>query len=458
MYQSIKHIYFVGIGGAGMSGIAEVLLNLGYRVSGSDLKLSETTERLQKRGATVYQGHHEQHVTDVDVVVTSSAVKTGNPEVIAARNRAIPVIPRAEMLAELMRLKYGIAVAGAHGKTTTTSLIGTVLDRGGISPTVVIGGKLNTINTNTILGSGDFMVVEADESDGSFLKLSPTIAVVTNIDPEHLDHYGSVDEIKRAFITFTNKIPFYGLTILCLDNQHVQDLIPRLEKRYLTYGLTPQADLQACDISARGLSMNFTVLRHREELGTIELPIPGVHNVLNALAAIATAMEIKLPFPVIQEALKTFGGVQRRFQLKGTFNGINLIDDYGHHPTEIQATLRAAKAIWKGRLVVLFQPHRYTRTRDLYREFLSAFNQADLLLLTDIYPAGEDPLPGVTSEVLFRGIRERGHKNVLYVPRREETADKLISLLKPGDTVITLGAGDIWQLGAELMRKLQGLS
>ena len=458
MYQSIKHIYFVGIGGAGMSGIAEVLLNLGYRVSGSDLKLSETTERLQKRGATVYQGHHEQHVTDVDVVVTSSAVKTGNPEVIAARSRAIPVIPRAEMLAELMRLKYGIAVAGAHGKTTTTSLIGTVLDRGGISPTVVIGGKLNTINTNTILGSGDFMVVEADESDGSFLKLSPTIAVVTNIDPEHLDHYGSVDEIKRAFITFTNKIPFYGLTILCLDNQHVQDLIPRLEKRYLTYGLTPQADLQACDISARGLSMNFTVLRHREELGTIELPIPGVHNVLNALAAIATAMEIKLPFPVIQEALKTFGGVQRRFQLKGTFNNINLIDDYGHHPTEIQATLRAAKAIWKGRLVVLFQPHRYTRTRDLYREFLSAFNQADLLLLTDIYPAGEDPLPGVTSEVLFRGIRERGHKNVLYVPRREETADKLISLLKPGDTVITLGAGDIWQLGAELMRKLQGLS
>ena len=458
MYQSIKHIYFVGIGGAGMSGIAVVLLNLGYRVSGSDLKLSETTERLQKRGATVFQGHHEQHVTDVDVVVTSSAVKTGNPEVIAARSRAIPVIPRAEMLAELMRLKYGIAVAGAHGKTTTTSLIGTVLDRGGISPTVVIGGKLNTINTNTILGSGDFMVVEADESDGSFLKLSPTIAVVTNIDPEHLDHYGSVDEIKRAFITFTNKIPFYGLTILCLDNQHVQDLIPRLEKRYLTYGLTPQADLQACDISARGLSMNFTVLRHREELGTIELPIPGVHNVLNALAAIATAMEIKLPFPVIQEALKTFGGVQRRFQLKGTFNGINLIDDYGHHPTEIQATLRAAKAIWKGRLVVLFQPHRYTRTRDLYREFLSAFNQADLLLLTDIYPAGEDPLPGVTSEVLFRGIRERGHKNVLYVPRREETADKLISLLKPGDTVITLGAGDIWQLGAELMRKLQGLS
>jgi len=458
MYQSIKHIYFVGIGGAGMSGIAEVLLNLGYRVSGSDLKLSETTERLQKRGATVFQGHHEQHVTDVDVVVTSSAVKTGNPEVIAARSRAIPVIPRAEMLAELMRLKYGIAVAGAHGKTTTTSLIGTVLDRAGISPTVVIGGKLNTINTNTILGSGDFMVVEADESDGSFLKLSPTIAVVTNIDPEHLDHYGSIDEIKRAFVTFTNKIPFYGLTILCLDNQHVQDLIPRLEKRYLTYGLTPQADLQACDISARGLSMSFKVLRHREELGTIELPIPGVHNVLNALAAIATAMEIKLPFPVIQEALKTFGGVQRRFQLKGTFNGINLIDDYGHHPTEIQATLRAAKAIWKGRLVVLFQPHRYTRTRDLYREFLSAFNQADLLLLTDIYPAGEDPLPGVTSEVLVRGIRERGHKNVLYVPRKEELADRLISLLKPGDTVITLGAGDIWQLGEELVRKLQGLS
>jgi len=458
MYQSIKHIYFVGIGGAGMSGIAEVLLNLGYRVSGSDLRLTETTERLQRRGATIFQGHHAEHVTDVDVVVTSSAVRANNPEVIAARNRTIPVIPRAEMLAELMRLKYGIAVAGAHGKTTTTSLIGVVLDRGGISPTVVIGGKLNTINTNTILGKGDFLVVEADESDGSFLKLSPTIAVITNIDPEHLDYYGTIDEIKRAFTAFANKIPFYGLIILCLDNPHVQDLIPHLEKRFLTYGLTPQADLQAMDISCEGFSMSFTVLYQKEELGRVEIPLPGTHNVLNALAAIAAAREIKIPFPVIQEALKTFGGVQRRFQLKGTFSGIHLIDDYGHHPTEIKATLSAAKDIWKGRVVVLFQPHRYTRTRDLYREFLTAFNQADLLLLTDIYPAGEDPLPGVTAEDLYRGIRERGHKHVIYVPRKEEMVDQLMALLEPEDNIITLGAGDISQLGDELMRRLKGLS
>jgi len=458
MYQSIKHIYFVGIGGAGMSGIAEVLLNLGYRVSGSDLRLTETTERLQRRGATIFQGHHAEHVTDVDVVVTSSAVRANNPEVIAARNRTIPVIPRAEMLAELMRLKYGIAVAGAHGKTTTTSLIGVVLDRGGISPTVVIGGKLNTINTNTILGKGDFLVVEADESDGSFLKLSPTIAVITNIDPEHLDYYGTIDEIKRAFTAFANKIPFYGLVILCLDNPHVQDLIPHLEKRFLTYGLTPQADLQATDISCEGFSMSFTVLYQKEGLGRVEIPLPGTHNVLNALAAIAAAREIKIPFPVIQEALKTFGGVQRRFQLKGTFSGINLIDDYGHHPTEIKATLSAAKDIWKGRVVVLFQPHRYTRTRDLYREFLTAFNQADLLLLTDIYPAGEDPLPGVTAEDLYRGIRERGHKHVIYVPRKEEMVDQLMALLEPEDNIITLGAGDISQLGDELMRRLKGLS
>ncbi len=458
MYQSIKHIYFVGIGGAGMSGIAEVLLNLGYRVSGSDLRLTETTERLQRRGATIFQGHHAEHVTDVDVVVTSSAVRANNPEVIAARNRTIPVIPRAEMLAELMRLKYGIAVAGAHGKTTTTSLIGVVLDRGGISPTVVIGGKLNNINTNTILGKGDFLVVEADESDGSFLKLSPTIAVITNIDPEHLDYYGTIDEIKRAFTAFANKIPFYGLIILCLDNPHVQDLIPHLEKRFLTYGLTPQADLQAMDISCEGFSMSFTVLYQKEELGRVEIPLPGTHNVLNALAAIAAAREIKIPFPVIQEALKTFGGVQRRFQLKGTFSGINLIDDYGHHPTEIKATLSAAKDIWKGRVVVLFQPHRYTRTRDLYREFLTAFNQADLLLLTDIYPAGEDPLPGVTAEDLYRGIRERGHKHVIYVPRKEEMVDQLMALLEPEDNIITLGAGDISQLGDELMRRLKGLS
>jgi UDP-N-acetylmuramate--alanine ligase len=457
MYQSIKHIYFVGIGGVGMSGIAEVLLNLGYKVSGSDLKLTETTERLQRLGATILQGHREENLTDADVVVISSAVKATNPEVITARSRVIPVIPRAEMLAELMRLKYGIAVAGAHGKTTATSLIGMILDRGGISPTVVIGGKLNTINTNTILGTGDFMVVEADESDGSFLKLSPTIAVITNIDPEHLDYYQNVSEIKRAFTTFANKVPFYGLTILCLDNEHVQDLIPLLEKRYLTYGLTPQADLQAREIAVHGLSMTFNVFLHNEELGTVELKMPGVHNVHNALAAIAVAVELNLDFSVIQEALKTFEGIHRRFQLKGEFHQITLVDDYGHHPTEIKATLSAAKNIWQQRLVVIFQPHRYTRTRDLFKDFLTAFNQADILLLTEIYPAGEDPLPGVNAENLFQGIKEHGHKQVHFCPRREDIADDLLKMLNPGDIVITLGAGDIWQLGEQLRDKLQEL-
>ncbi len=458
MYQSIKHIYFVGIGGVGMSGIAEVLLNLGYKVSGSDLKLTETTERLEGLGATILEGHREENVTDADVVVISSAVKPTNPEVRAARSRAIPVIPRAEMLAELMRLKYGIAVAGAHGKTTATSLIGMILDRGGISPTVVIGGKLNTINTNAILGTGDFMVVEADESDGSFLKLSPTIAVITNIDPEHLDYYQNVGEIKRTFNTFANKVPFYGLTILCLDNEHVQDLIPHLEKRYLTYGLTPQADLQAREISVHGLSMIFKVFLHNEELGTVELKMPGLHNVHNALAAIATALELNLDFSVVQEALKTFEGVHRRFQLKGEFNQITLVDDYGHHPTEIRATLSAAKNIWERRLIVIFQPHRYTRTRDLFKDFLTAFNQADILLLTEIYPAGEDPLPGINAEKLFKGIKEHGHKQVHFYPDKEAIADGLLKLLNPGDVVITLGAGDIWQLGEELRDKLKELS
>lgn len=445
----------MGIGGIGMSGIAEVLLNLGYKVSGSDLSLTETTERLQQLGATVYQGHSETHLADVDVVVISSAVRSHNPEVTAARSRAIPVIPRAEMLAELMRLKYGIAVAGAHGKTTTTSLIATVLDKGGINPTIVIGGKLNTVNTNAILGTGEFMVVEADESDGSFLKLSPTIAVITNIDPEHLDYYKNINEIKRAFIQFANKVPFYGLSILCLDNEHVQDIIPSIEKRYLTYGLTPQADLQAREIAVKGLSMIFKAFYHHRELGTVELKMPGIHNVYNALAAIAAGVELNLDFPVIKKALETFEGVQRRFQIKGEYHKITVVDDYGHHPTEIKATLSAAKSIWPQRLIVAFQPHRYSRTRDLYKEFLSAFNHADILLITDIYPAGEDPLPGVHAETLLIGIKQHGHKHVYYHPQKDELVDHLLELVKPGDVVITLGAGDIWKAGIQLLNKLK---
>jgi len=452
VYKKIQHIHFVGIGGIGMSGIAEVLLNLGYRVSGSDLKATDTTRRLKNLGAFLYHGHNPENLKDVDVVVISSAVRMDNPEVRAAQERGIPVIPRAEMLAELMRLKYGIAVAGAHGKTTTTSLVATVLAKGGIDPTVVIGGKLNAIGSNAILGSGEFLVAEADESDGSFLKLSPTIAIVTNIDAEHLDHYRDLDEIKEAFLAFINKIPFYGLAIVCLDDAHVQALIPRVNKRCSTYGLSAQADLRACELLHEGMTTRFTVLQRGEELGKIELKIPGRHNVYNALAAVACGLELDIPFSAIREALKEFGGVQRRFQVKGEVKGVLVVDDYGHHPTEIQATLSAARLVWNRRLIVVFQPHRYTRTQHLFKEFVTAFYQADILILTEIYPAGEDPIPGISAEKVFEGIKEHGHKQVLFIPDREKIVDTLRSMMKPGDVILILGAGDIWQVGEELLK------
>jgi UDP-N-acetylmuramate--alanine ligase len=453
LYKKIQHIHFVGIGGIGMSGIAEVLLNLGYRVSGSDLKETEITKRLKGLGASLSFGHNPENLKDADVVVISSAVRFDNPEVKAAQERNIPVIPRAEMLAELMRLKYGIAVAGAHGKTTTTSLVATVLAKGGIDPTVVIGGKLNAIGSNAILGSGEFMVAEADESDGSFLKLSPTIAIVTNIDAEHLDHYRDLEEIKEAFLTFINKIPFYGLAIVCLDDVHIQDLIPRVNKRFITYGLSAQADLRALGLTHEGMNVRFTVLQRDKNLGTIELRIPGRHNVYNALAAVACGLELEIPFSKIRQALGEFGGVQRRFQIRGEVNGVLVVDDYGHHPTEIKATLSAARQVWNRRLIVVFQPHRYTRTQYLFKEFLTAFYQADILILTEIYPAGEDPIAGISAKKLYKGIKEHGHKQVLFVPDREEILGHLHSLLKPGDVVLIMGAGDIWQVGEELLKR-----
>jgi len=456
MYKKFQHIHFVGIGGVGMSGIAEVLINLGYEVSGSDLRATETTRRLESLGAKVYEGHRAENIADAHVVVISSAVSNDNPEVAAAREGQIPVIPRAEMLAELMRLKYGVAVAGAHGKTTTTSMVATVLAKGGIDPTVVIGGRLNSLGAGAKLGQGEFLVAEADESDGSFLKLSPTIAVVTNIDAEHLDHYtGGIDEIKEAFLVFINKIPFYGLAVLCMDEENIQDLIPRINKRYTTYGLSAQADTYARDIEHRGMGSSFEVMHHGASLGRFDVTLPGLHVVYNSLAAVSVALELEIPPDTIREALHEFGGVHRRFQVKGEAGGVVVVDDYGHHPTEIKATLSAAKLSSDKRVVAVFQPHRYTRTRDLMKEFFTAFNQADTLVVMDIYPAGEPPIPGVTAKALYEGIKSRGHKDVTYIENRDDLAGWLGDNLKQGDMLITLGAGDVWKVGEAALKMLR---
>ena len=453
--EKIQNVHFVGIGGIGMSGIAEVLLNLGYHISGSDLKETEVTHRLQALGCDISYGHRRENVKKADVVVISSAVRQDNPEIKVAEERLVPVIPRAEMLAELMRMKVGIAIAGTHGKTTTTSLIATVLGAGGLDPTVVIGGRLNSIGSNARLGQGEFLVAEADESDGSFIKLMPTIAVVTNIDPEHLDYYSGIDEIKETFLNFLHRIPFFGLAVLCLDHPNIQSLIPKLKKRFTTYGLTTQADFQAKEIVFEGLSTSFDVLHERREVGRLRLQMPGLHNVYNALATVATAFELNIPFHIVQETLRDFSGIQRRFQVKGERRGILVVDDYGHHPVEIMATLRAARRGWGRRVIAVFQPHRYTRTQTLFQDFLTAFYDADVLILTDIYPAGEDRIEGVEAKALFEGIREYGHKNASYFSDRKEMVDHLLSILVPGDMLITLGAGDIWQVSDEVVKRLE---
>lgn len=457
MYGKIEKIHFVGIGGIGMSGIAEVLLNLGYKVSGSDLRQSDTTERLAAIGGEIYIGHARQNLTNVDVVVTSTAVGDDNPEVIEARERMIPVIPRAEMLAELMRMKYGIAIAGTHGKTTTTSMVATILTHGGIDPTIVIGGKLNTLGTNAVLGQGKFLVAEADESDGSFLKLSPTIAVVTNIDADHLDFYtGGISQIKDIFVDFINKIPFYGLAVLCLEDGNIADIIPQVKKRFVTYGLSAQADIRATHIKLAGGTTSFVAHYKGYRMGEISFSMPGAHNVLNALACIAVAMELDIPFNLIQEGFARFGGVGRRFQVKGEINDIMVVDDYGHHPAEIRATLSAAKNGWpERRLVVAFQPHRYTRTKELFDEFVKCFYDADVLVLTDIYAASEKPIEGVSAETLVNAIKTHGQRDVTYVADRETLPEHLAKIVKPGDIVMTLGAGNIWQAGEGLIQRLQ---
>lgn len=455
MYKTGQHIHFVGIGGIGMSGIAELLINLGYKVSGSDLRETDITRRLVQLGCTFRHGHRPDNAAGAHVVVISSAVKADNPEVQYARETMIPVIPRAEMLAELMRLKYGIAVAGAHGKTTTTSMVATILAHGGLDPTAVIGGKLNSLGTNAKLGQGRFLVAEADESDGSFMHLSPSIVVVTNIDAEHLDYYGNIECIKTTFLEFINKVPFFGTAILCLDDNHIPSLIPFLKKRYSTYGLSAQADFQARDIRAEGLGSSYIAYGHGEELGKVEINVPGVHNVYNSLAALACGLEVEIPFGDIQAGLRQFSGVQRRLQIKGKVNGIVIIDDYGHHPTEINATLTALRQCWDGRrLLVVFQPHRYSRTQALFQEFTRAFYQADMLIITNIYPAGETPIPGVDAKCLHDSIRSQGHKDVHFVPEKGDLSRHLESIVRPGDVVLTLGAGNIWQVGEELLDRL----
>jgi UDP-N-acetylmuramate--alanine ligase len=457
LFSAAKRIHFVGIGGVGMSGIAEVLLTLGHRVTGSDICETEVTRRLLRLGAVVTIGHRAENVAaDTDVVVISSAVKFSNPEVVRARELKIPVTPRAEMLAELMRLKHGIAVAGTHGKTTTTSFIATILARAGLDPTTVIGGKVHAMGANARLGQGDLMVAEADESDGTFLLLTPTIAVVTNIDPEHLDYYGDMDRVRSAYLEFMNRVPFYGANVLCLDNVNVRSLIPQVRKRVITYGTTGDAEYVIRDLCIEGMQTIFDVERGGSPIGTLRVPLPGRHHALNALAALAVATELEIPFETVAQSLREFGGIHRRFELCGEASGITIISDYAHHPEEIRATLSAAREGFRRRIVAVFQPHRFTRTRDLFQEFLDAFDAAHHLVLTDIYPAGEDPIDGLSGDVLYWALKRRGHLEVTYVPCREDLAESLKPLLRMDDIVLLLGAGNIHGVAEEVVRTLVG--
>lgn len=458
MQRKIKCIHFVGIGGIGMSGIAEVLLNLKYTVTGSDLNTTDTTQRLGALGARIFQGHREDHIGNADVVVTSTAVRSNNPEVQEAHRRGIPVIPRAEMLAELLKMKFSVAISGSHGKTTTTSMISTVLAHGGLDPTMVIGGKLGSIGSNAKLGDGAIIVAEADESDGSFLKLSPNLAVITNIDREHLDHYRDIEEIKDAFLQFANSVPFYGVTVLCTDNERVREILPDIKRKVLTYGLDGSADYQAAHIRPENRGSRFDVIEKGVSLGEVVLSVPGRFNVANALAAIAVAREFDLPFEAIREGIALFIGAQRRLEVKAIIHGVTIVDDYGHHPTEIRETLGAAKQVWPQRLIVVFQPHRFSRTQALFPEFTECFGKADDLILMDIYPAGEDPIAGVSSGSLQESLIARGQKNVLHIQVFDNIVEHLVSIIQPTDIVLTLGAGNVWKIGEVLAERLKSMS
>ena len=459
MFRHVKRIHFIGIGGIGMSGIAEVLCNLGFVVSGSDMRKSKNTDRLEAMGVKISEGHNSENVGDSQVVVYSSAVRPDNPEVVVAKQKGIPVIPRAEMLAELMTLKpYAVAVSGTHGKTSTTSMVATVLGHAGVDPTTVVGGVVDTLGSNAKLGHSEWFVTEADESDRSFLMLYPTIAVVTNIDKEHMESYKGMDDVVQCFTDFVNKVPFFGAAVICLDDPNVQLIIPNIKRRRVTYGMTAQADISAHNIRYNDtFGSTFTVWRGSQILGEIDLPVPGKHNVYNALGATAVALELEIPFDTIAEAFRGFKNADRRFQFKGDVGGITIVDDYGHHPTEILATLSAAKNSAGGRrTVVVFQPHRFTRTQELMDEFVLAFNNADILYVLDIYAASENPIEGITAEVLADNIRKYGHKNVHYIGDAEAAADKVVPALKSGDLVITLGAGSVTRLSDEILEKLRG--
>ncbi|HKY33191.1 MAG TPA: UDP-N-acetylmuramate--L-alanine ligase [Candidatus Polarisedimenticolia bacterium] len=454
MFRKTQHIHFVGIGGSGMSGIAEVLLNLNFTVSGSDLARSPATERLQALGARVFAGHQAGNISGADAVVVSSAVRDDNPEVVEARQRKVPVIPRAEMLAELMRMKYGVAIAGSHGKTSTTAMVAQVLSGSGLDPTIVIGGRLNILGSGAKLGGGELMVAEADESDGSFLRLAPTIAVVTNIDAEHLNHYGSMEALLDAFAGFLNKVPFYGMGIVCLDDQQIQGLMPRLTRNLTTYGLAGQADLVATNIEVKEFSSHFEVISKGRWLGDVRLKVHGRHSVYNALAAIGVGLEFDLKFADVVHHLSQFSGADRRFQLKGVVNDVMVVDDYGHHPTEIRATLWAAREGWpKRRSVVVFQPHRFSRVQALMEEFSRAFYQADVLIVTEIYKAGEEPIPGITGEALADAVKAHGHKETHHARDLAEAAGLVLRTARPGDLLLTLGAGDVWKVGEQYLRE-----
>jgi UDP-N-acetylmuramate--alanine ligase len=454
----VRTVHFVGIGGIGMSGIAEVLLNIGFQVTGSDLKEGEVVERLRSLGAQVHIGHSPDNIGDADVVVRSTAVGEENPEVAEALRRLVPVIRRAEMLAELMRLKYGIAIAGTHGKTTTTSMVAATLAAGGLDPTMVIGGRLDALGgSNARLGAGEYLVAEADESDGTFLLLSPTVALVTNIDPEHLDHYGTAENLERTFLEFVSRVPFYGFAVLCADHPVVQRLIPSVRRRVVTYGFSRQADFRAANLRRDGLATTFTVFHRDQALGEVRLGMPGAHNVQNAIGAIATAVELAIPFEVAAAALDGFSGVQRRFTVRAEERGVLIVDDYGHHPVEIEATLEAAEQGFpERRIVAVFQPHRYTRAKDLFDGFCAAFNRADVVVVCPVYAAGEAPIPGIDHRSLAAGMHERGHRGVSVVDSLDEAVERLAADARSGDVVITLGAGNVNQVCGGLAARLRG--
>jgi UDP-N-acetylmuramate--alanine ligase len=455
MYGRTHRIHFIGVGGSGMSGLAEVLLNMGYQVSGSDLKATEVTDRLQSLGGRVFLGHAGSNVEGAQVVVYSSAVRPDNPELVRARANGIPVIPRADMLAELMRMKYGVAVGGSHGKTTTTSMVAAVLQRGGLDPTIVVGGRLKTLGTNAQLGHGRFLVAEADESDGSFLRLAPAVTVVTNIDREHLDHYKDLDDVRQAFVYFANRVPFYGVAVLCVDDENVRSILSKVTKRSILYGTQPDAEIRGVGLELLPQGSRFRVEAGGRQLGAIELQVPGRHNALNALAAVAVGLELEIAFEHIAESLSGFHGVGRRFELRGEAAGVRVLDDYGHHPTEIAATLAAAKGLG-GRVLVVFQPHRYTRTAALREEFGRCFADADRVWVMDVYAAGEPAIPGVSGDTVVESARAQGAGHVRYAPTAAEAVEAALREARAGDVLLTMGAGDVSKLGEILLDGLRG--